>query len=121
MGTNFSQDFIKRNYKYIIDSSDISYLKDKSFVFDLNRTVVNSEFYVDHKEILEFIRKEKNWKLGNIMDGEEFVVIVEQKEQSKAIIEAIIEAASNEGISIIVAIFLAIVQAYFKRKLRQFK
>ena len=50
------------------------------------------------------------------MDGEEFVVIVEQKEQSMAIIEA----ASNEGISIIVAIFLAIVQEYFKRKLRQF-
>ena len=75
--------------------SPICYVKDAKLcgsVFDPGDTSglvssVNSGFFVDHHEPLEalaWVRQEMEWPLGELLDGHEFLLIVEPRHRSRS-------------------------------------
>jgi hypothetical protein len=60
----------------ICRATGVGYLANSKFHFDLGKTVIRTNFYVDHTEILAILQAYDGWNLGPVCDGEEFVAIV---------------------------------------------
>ncbi|KAL3425113.1 hypothetical protein PVAG01_04394 [Phlyctema vagabunda] len=83
-------DFMKRNAQVIMEASPIKYVKDANICGSLftneesNGLVssVNTRFFVDHGEPLEAlarVQEELDWPLGKLLDGHEFLLIIEAR------------------------------------------
>lgn len=78
--------FIKQSAASILDSSTVEYLKQAKLhgsLFDAasdgSISCVDTGFFVDHQEPLTALAKIKNWLLGDLLEGHEFLVIVKHK------------------------------------------
>lgn len=83
-----SLDFMKDNARSIIKASPVDYVRDAKLegsLFDSedSRGLVSSfdtGFFVDHKEPLETlarVQKSMDWPLGELLDGYEFILILQ--------------------------------------------
>lgn len=90
---NLDLDFIRDNASGILASSPIDYLKTAKLSGSLFNKLDNSglvcgvdtNFFVDHTEpleALEHVRKFREWPLGDLPDGCEFLVIVPAKKST---------------------------------------
>lgn len=86
---------IGRYAEEIMNASPISYVKDaklRGSVFDPGDTSglvssVDTGFFVDHNEPLEAlacVREVKEWPLGELLDGHEFLIILEARRRSRS-------------------------------------
>ncbi len=78
-----------------MNASPISYIKDAKPTGNLfnpeaaDGTVscVNTSFFVDHTEpleALECVREEMDWPLGEVIDGHEFLLILEARRRARS-------------------------------------
>lgn len=92
---NLSLDYIRDNASGILASSPIEYLRKAKLSGSLFNRLDNSglvcgvdtNFFVDHTEplqALEQVRKFREWPLGDLIDGCEFLVIIQAKKSTKA-------------------------------------
>ena len=81
---------MKDNAEWIIKASPVSYVRDaklRGTLFDSKDTSglvsgVDTEFFIDHKEPLEalaWVRKTMEWPLGELLEGHEFVLILQAR------------------------------------------
>ncbi|KAI9879999.1 MAG: hypothetical protein M1830_006116 [Pleopsidium flavum] len=88
-------DFIREHGEAIMKASPVSYIKDAKPTGNLfnpkaaDGTVscLNTSFFVDHTEpleALEGIREQMDWPLGELIDGHEFLVIVEARRRARS-------------------------------------
>ena len=88
-------DFIRKHAEAAMKASPISYVKDAELhgsIFDSENTsgVVSSvytSFFVDHVEPLEalaWVREGLDWPLGELLDGYEFLLILEARRRNRA-------------------------------------
>ena len=82
-------DFIAKNAKQIVSASPVAYVKDaqlRGSCFDSEHKVSGlvssafTNFYVDHDEplaALAEVREYMDWPLGELLDGDEFLVLLE--------------------------------------------
>lgn len=86
--------FIREHAEDILKSSPVDYVKTatpRGTLFDTNDTnglvsSVYSRFFVDHTEPLEVlarVREELNWPLGELLDGYEFLIIIEDRRRAR--------------------------------------
>ena len=88
---NLDLKFIGDHAKDVIRACDIPYLsniqligpifnKQSSSTVNSNQqpvSLVNTDFFVDHKEVLAILKHlNEKWKLGSLLDGHEFVVVL---------------------------------------------
>lgn len=87
--------FIRDNAEAIMELSPISYVKDaelRGSLFDSNDTSgqvssVYTKFFVDHTEPLEalaWVRGELEWPLGELLDGHEFLLMMEVRRRDRS-------------------------------------
>lgn len=67
---------IKAYAGFVITNSNIPYLQNCILDCTVNKSIINTNFFVDHTEINELLTYENNWKLGSINEGEEFLALV---------------------------------------------
>ncbi|KAI2628520.1 hypothetical protein GGR54DRAFT_628424 [Hypoxylon sp. NC1633] len=83
-----SLDFIASNAESIMKASPISYVRDAKLcgsIFDAKDSTglvsgADSNFFIDHREPLEALRVVRevwNWPLGELLDGHEYVLIMQ--------------------------------------------
>ena len=96
-------DFIRDNAGAIMKESPISYVKDaelRGSLFDPKDTSgaissVNTMFFVDHTEplkALDWVRTQIDWPLGELLDGFEFLLIVETRRRDRSRSTASVQA-----------------------------
>ena len=56
--------------------TNVPYIKDVIIRNNGKSLVADTKFMVDHTEVNKIITNMKDWKLGDIQDGEEFVAII---------------------------------------------
>lgn len=91
--------FIKDHAERCIETSPVEYIKCAKLRGSLFGPVdgvtsgtvscVDTSFYVDHTEplgVLERVREHVNWPLGALLEGHEFLLILEAERCSRAII-----------------------------------
>lgn len=99
-------DFIRNHAEAIMKVSPISYVKDaelRGSLFDPENTsgVISSvytKFFVDHTEPLEalaWVRERLNWPLGELLDGHEFLLVIEVKRRDRSRSRSSSEAQSS--------------------------
>ncbi len=87
--------FIGKYAQEIMEASPIDYIKNaklRGSVFNPGDnsglvSCVDSGFLVDHTELLEalaWVRKEMQWPLGQLFDGHEFLLILEDRRRSRS-------------------------------------
>lgn len=87
--------FIHDNAEAIMKVSPISYVKDaelRGSLFDPEDTSgvvssVNTRFFVDHTEPLEalaWVRGGLDWPLGELLDGYEFLLMIEVRRRDRS-------------------------------------
>lgn len=90
---NLELDYIRDNASGILASSPIKYLRTAKLSGSLFNKHDNSglvcgvdtNFFIDHTEplqALEEVRKFREWPLGDLLDGCEFLVIVQAKKST---------------------------------------
>ncbi|KAK9322281.1 hypothetical protein V1517DRAFT_339006 [Lipomyces orientalis] len=88
-------DFIRKYTEAVMRVSPISYVKDaklRGSLFDPGDTSgrissVDTNFFVDHAEPLEalaWVRQELEWPLGELLEGNEFVIILEVRRRARS-------------------------------------
>ena len=88
-------DFIRNNAEAILRESPIEYVKDaelRGSLFDPEDTSgalssVNTEFFVDHAEpleVLDWVRQGRVWPLGELLDGHEFLLMIEARRRYRS-------------------------------------
>ncbi|KAK9241986.1 hypothetical protein V1506DRAFT_509881 [Lipomyces tetrasporus] len=88
-------DFIRKYTEAVMKVSPISYVKDaklRGSLFDPGDTSgrissVDTNFFVDHAEPLEalaWVRQEFEWPLGELLEGNEFVIILEVRRRARS-------------------------------------
>lgn len=88
-------DFIRKHAEAIMKASPVSYISNARLhgsLFDPEDisglvSAVFSDFFVDHTEPLEalaWVQEELDWKLGELHDGHEFILIVEPRHRSRS-------------------------------------
>ena len=86
---------IRDHSQAILEASPVEYLKSATAcgslfdhdVTDGTTSSVNTGFFVDHTEpleALEDIRMQVDWPLGDLLDGHEFLLVLEAKPRSRA-------------------------------------
>ena len=84
------QDFVRELARPIMNASPIAYVRDAQLAGSLFQaddtsgliSAVQTNFFVDHVEPLEalgWVQKERDWPLGNLLDGYEFLLILERR------------------------------------------
>jgi hypothetical protein len=87
--------FIRDNAKSVMEQSPIDYVRNaqlRGSLFNDNDTSgsissVCTDFFVDHTEpleALEWVRRELQWPLGELFDGQEFLLILEARSRSRS-------------------------------------
>jgi hypothetical protein len=87
--------FTRDNAEAIMKVSPISYVKDaelRGSLFDPEDTSgvissVNTKFFVDHTEPLEalvWVREGQDWPLGELLDGYEFLLMIEVRRRHRS-------------------------------------
>ncbi|PGH02792.1 hypothetical protein GX51_04403 [Blastomyces parvus] len=87
-----SLDLIKENAKAVMEASPISYIKNAKLcgaLFNPEDSTglicgVDTGFYVDHEEpldVLERVRQDFRWPLGDLLDGHEYLLILPGKKR----------------------------------------
>jgi hypothetical protein len=87
--------FTRDNAEAIMKVSPISYVKDaelRGSLFDPEDTSgvissVNTKFFVDHTEPLEalvWVREGQDWPLGELLDGYEFLLMIEVRRRRRS-------------------------------------
>ena len=90
-----SLEFMKDNAQSIMKASPVGYVmnaKLRGSLFDVEDTSglvssVDSGFFVDHGEpleALEWVRESMDWPLGELLDGHEFVLILQARRRSRS-------------------------------------
>lgn len=88
-------EFMKDNAESIIKASPVGYIRDAKLrgrLFDSKDasglvSSVNTRFFVDHGEPLEalaWVRETMEWALGELLDGHEFILILQAKRRSRS-------------------------------------
>ena len=60
----------------LIKDCEIPYILNCEISITGSQSVIHSKFFVDHNEVNELLKKEKNWGLGKIDEGDEFFAFV---------------------------------------------
>ena len=87
-------DFIRNNARTVMKASPISYVKNAELhgsLFDPEDisgliSSVDSKFFVDHTEPLEVlarVRERLDWPLGELSDGYEFLLMIENRRRNR--------------------------------------
>ena len=87
--------FIRGYGEAIMSASPISYIKDAKLrgslfnpdVTDGTVSCVDTSFFVNHTEALEalgYVREVTDWPLGELVDGHEFLLILEAKRHARS-------------------------------------
>lgn len=66
-------------FPVIMKTMVVPYIKDKDYYCTPNGCIINTRFYVDHREILYILCNEMDkgtWILGGLPDGYEFIAII---------------------------------------------
>jgi len=90
-----SLEFMKDNAESIMRASPVGYVRDaklRGSLFDSKDArglvcSVDSGFFVDHEEPLEalaYVRESMDWPLGELLDGHEFILILEARRRSRS-------------------------------------
>lgn len=101
-------DFIRDNADAIINASPIDYVKNAELygsLFDSENTSgaissVNTKFFVDHTETLqalEWVREGRNWPLGELVDGYEFLFFIPNTRRGRSRSRSTPQAPSKLG------------------------
>lgn len=83
-------DFIRDNAEAIMNASPVKYIRDSkvhgslfnSKVTDGTVSCVDTQFFADHTEALEAlqsVQEDDDWLLGELLDGHEFLFLVEAR------------------------------------------
>jgi hypothetical protein len=86
---------MKDHAKWIMESSPITYVRDAKLhgsLFNPEDTdgsvsCVDTNFFVDHSEPLEAlsaVRETMNWPLGELLDGHEFLLLLEVRHRARS-------------------------------------
>src|SRR5437016_5793346 len=86
---------MKENAESIMKASPVGYVRDSKLrgkLFNPDDTSglvssVDTGFYVDHEEPLEalaWVRESMEWPLGELMDGHEFILIIQARRRSRS-------------------------------------
>lgn len=62
----------------LIQSTSIPYIRDRPVYCSNTNCVIDTEFFVDHTEILQLLEKEPNWIMGDLPEGHEFFAFVKR-------------------------------------------
>ena len=87
--------FIRDNAEAIARESPVNYIKDaqlRGSLFDPNDasgaiSSVDTSFFVDHTESLEalkWVRGGLDWPLGELLDGHEFLLVLETRHRDRS-------------------------------------
>lgn len=90
-----SLEFMKDNAESIMKASPVGYVRDANLrgkLFDPKDTSglvssVDTGFFVDHEEPLEalaWVRESMEWPLGELLDGHEFILILQARRRSRS-------------------------------------
>jgi len=90
-----SLEFMKDNAQSIMKASPVGYVRDAKLrgkLFDSEDTSglvssVDTGFFVDHEEPLEalaWVRESMDWPLGELLDGHEFILILQARSRSRS-------------------------------------
>lgn len=86
-------DFTRLHAQAILGASPVRYVREarlRGSLFDEGDltgliSAVDTGFFVDHEEPLDalhFVREEMDWPLGDLLDGHEFILIVQAKHRA---------------------------------------
>jgi len=86
---------MKENAERIMKASPVRYVRDAKLrgkLFNLDDTSglvssVDTGFYVDHEEPLEalaWVRESIEWPLGELIDGHEFILVIQARRKSRS-------------------------------------
>jgi hypothetical protein len=86
---------MKDNARSIMEASPVDYVRNAKLrgrLFDTEDTSglvssVDSGFFVDHDEPLEalaWVRESMDWPLGELLDGHEFILILDSRRRSRS-------------------------------------
>ncbi|KAF3063906.1 hypothetical protein GL218_02569 [Daldinia childiae] len=104
-----SLNFIAKNAASIMEASPISYIRDSALrgsLFDNKDSTglvsgVDTKFFVDHDEPLEVLNKVRglwDWPLGELLDGHEYLLIIQgRRRRSKS--QLLREQAGEDNVS----------------------
>ena len=77
IGHTVSPTIVKQSHpQALINASGIPYLAEKFIKIDDYTSIIDTNFQVDHKEILCILDETPDWKLGRVRDGEEYLVVI---------------------------------------------
>jgi hypothetical protein len=85
-----SLEYVRKNAELIMKASPVRYVRDAKLrgkLFNPDDTSglvssVDTGFYVDHEEpleALEWVRESMEWPLGELIDGHEFLLIIQAR------------------------------------------
>ena len=89
-------DFIKENADDILKSSPVPYIHDaklRGYLFDPNCTknlvsCIDTNFFTNHSkplEALDFVRETRDWPLGDLLEGHEFLLILPVRRRTRSL------------------------------------
>jgi hypothetical protein len=59
----------------------VKYLHSAQLVVEPPNLLINSDFFVDHAELLPILSSQSDWLLGPLLDGHEFLAVVFFKDE----------------------------------------
>jgi hypothetical protein len=67
---------INKHAKDFIEFSKIPYVQEKKLKININMSLIDTQFFVNHNKLLEILKKDNKWILGPLIDGHEFFAFV---------------------------------------------
>ena len=75
-GKRCNPTLISKHAHSLVAASGIPYVQNCPLHLSDGGAVVNTRFFVDHEEVDDLVRKEEDWRLGPLQEGEEFCAFV---------------------------------------------
>lgn len=79
--------YVFKNLEYVKKlGNEIDFVKDRNYDVDDYRSIINTEFYIDHSDIKDKIEKayEDNWILGDLPAGYEWLAFTFKEQEIRA-------------------------------------
>jgi GNAT superfamily N-acetyltransferase len=67
---------MSKHAETLMKASEIPYIQNCKVTITGTQSIIHSNFFVDHKEVNEFLKNEENWRLGALEEGDEFFALV---------------------------------------------
>ena len=63
---------MRKHAESLQKASEIPYVQDCSVTITETKSIIHTNYFVDHKEVNELLKNEANWTLGTLEEGDEF-------------------------------------------------